>query len=57
MALDKQTIDTARLDDLVGKAVSELGAGYGCVMIAIGNRLGLYRAMAGVGPMTSHSRT
>ncbi|WP_306751846.1 class I SAM-dependent methyltransferase [Paracoccus actinidiae] len=54
MALDKQTIDMARLDDLVGKAVSELGAGYGGVMIAIGNRLGLYRAMAGVGPMTSH---
>ena len=54
MALDNQTIDTARLDELVGKAVSELGAGYGGVMIAIGNRLGLYRAMAGVGPMTSH---
>ncbi|WP_234855675.1 class I SAM-dependent methyltransferase [Paracoccus everestensis] len=54
MALDNQMIETARLDDLVGKAVSELGAGYGGVMIAIGNRLGLYRAMAGVGPMTSH---
>jgi SAM-dependent methyltransferase len=54
MALDKQTIDTAKLDELVGRAVGELAAGYGGVMIGIGDRLGLYRAMAGAGPMTSH---
>ncbi|MER2509108.1 MAG: hypothetical protein ABTQ27_10155 [Amaricoccus sp.] len=49
MALDRQTIDEAALEALVGKAITELAAGYGGVMIAIGDRLGLYRAMAGSG--------
>jgi winged helix-turn-helix protein len=53
MALDRQTIDQPELDALVGKAVSELAAGYSGVMIDIGARLGLYKAMAGMGPMTS----
>lgn len=54
MALDTQAVDSAKLDELVGRAVAELGAGYSGVMIHIGRRLGLYRAMAGAGPMTSH---
>ena len=53
MALDKQPIDATVLDALVGKAVSDLAAGYGGVMIDIGRRLGLYQAMAGKGPVTS----
>lgn len=53
MALDRQTIDKTALDAFVGKAVTELAAGYGGVMIDIGARLGLYKAMAGRGPMTS----
>ena len=50
MALDRQTIDQAALDALVGKAVSELAAGYGGLMIDIGHKLGLYKAMAGARP-------
>lgn len=38
--LDRQTIDTATLDALVGKAVGELAAGYGGLMIDIGQKLG-----------------
>lgn len=53
MALDRKTIDPAALDALVGKAVTELAAGYGGVMIDIGQKLGLYKAMAGAGPLTS----
>jgi SAM-dependent methyltransferase len=53
MALDRQTIDPAALDALVGKAVSELAAGYAGVMVGVGHKLGLYRAMAGAGPATS----
>ena len=53
MALDRQTLDPAALDALVGKAVSELAAGYGGLMIDIGHKLGLYKAMAGRGPVTS----
>lgn len=53
MALDRPILDPATLDALVGKAVSELAAGYGGLMIDIGHKLGLYKAMAGRGPLTS----
>jgi len=53
MALDTHTLDQAVLDALVGKAVAEISAGYGGVMIDLGHRLGLYKAMAGKGPVTS----
>ncbi|MFI0843871.1 class I SAM-dependent methyltransferase [Mesorhizobium sp. IMUNJ 23232] len=46
------TIDTAKLDALVARAFGDLSAGYGGVMISIGNRLGLYKAMAGAGPLS-----
>ena len=54
MALDRQSLDQAALDTLVGKAVAELAAGYGGLMMDIGRKLGLYNAMAGAGPVTSH---
>ena len=53
MALDRQSLDQAALDTLVGKAVSEFAAGYGGLMMDIGRKLGLYHAMAGAGPVTS----
>jgi SAM-dependent methyltransferase len=53
MALDRQIIDQEALDAFVGKAFSDIAAGYSGVMIDIGSRLGLYKAMAGAGPMTS----
>ncbi len=46
-------IDPVKLDALVGRAVSDLSAGYGGVMVSIGNKLGLYKAMAGAGPLTA----
>jgi SAM-dependent methyltransferase len=52
--LQPGAIDTAKLDALLGRAVADISAGYGGVMISIGNRLGLYKAMAGAGPLTSH---
>src|SRR3546814_909785 len=45
-------IDQDKLHALVGMAVSELSAANGGVMISIGNKLGLYKAIAGEGPMT-----
>jgi len=48
-----QTIDTAKLDALISRAIGDLSAGYGGVMVSLGNRLGLYRAMAAAGPLTS----
>jgi SAM-dependent methyltransferase len=56
MHVDKaqsKTIDSTKLDALVGRAVADLSAGYGGVMVSLGNRLGLYRAMAGAGPLSA----
>lgn len=35
------------------RAVGELSAGYGGVMVSLGMKLGLYKAMAGAGPMSA----
>lgn len=38
---------------ILGQAVSEIGAALNGALILLGDRLGLYKAMAGAGPMTS----
>lgn len=46
------TIDPARLDAFVGTVVNELGAAASAVLVRIGDRLGLYRALVEGGPAT-----
>lgn len=46
-------IDEHKVQDLVGKFVGELSAAYGGVMVSLGDKLGLYKAMAGAGPLSS----
>jgi SAM-dependent methyltransferase len=46
-------IDPVKLDAMIGRAVADLSAGYGGVMVSLGNRLGLYKAMAGAGPISA----
>ncbi len=46
-------IDQAELGALLGRAVNDISGAYGGVMISLGHRLGLYRAMAGAGPLSS----
>ena len=46
-------IDSAKLEALVNTAISDISAGYGGVMISLGHKLGLYRAMEGAGPLSS----
>ena len=48
------TINQQKLDTLVSSLLGELSAGYGGVMVSLGDKLGLYRAMAGGGPLSSH---
>jgi SAM-dependent methyltransferase len=48
-----RTADAAKLDKIVTRAIGDLSAGYGGVMVSLGNRLGLYKAMAEAGPLTS----
>lgn len=49
---DTKTIDTAKLEAFIGKAVDDWGATLSCALVVIGDKLGLYRAMAGAGPLT-----
>lgn len=53
MQVNKQ-VDRGKLDNLVGRLFSDLSAGYGGVMVSLGNKLGLYKTMAGAGPLSSH---
>lgn len=46
-------MDEARLMDFVHKAVGDVGSVLAGSMVVIGDRLGLYRAMAGAGPLTA----
>ena len=46
------TIDQERLDALLGRFVTDVGAGFHAVNAVIGDRLGLYQALAAVMPAT-----
>ena len=46
-------IDEGKLNEFVGKAVGDMGAAMGAALVVIGDKLGLYKAMAGAGPLTS----
>jgi SAM-dependent methyltransferase len=52
-AAASQPIDQSKLHDFVMKAVGEMGAAMNAALILVGDKLGLYKAMAGAGPMTS----
>ncbi len=47
------SINEQKLNDFIERAVGDLAAGYGGVMVSLGRKLGLYRAMAGAGPLSS----
>jgi SAM-dependent methyltransferase len=45
------TINEEKLEQFVGKAVTDMGAAISGLLLHLGDRLGLYRAMAGAGPV------
>ncbi len=45
-------VDEAKLHEFIGKAVNEWGGAYGVLLTFIGDRLGLFKAMAGAGELT-----
>src|SRR5437764_10830862 len=49
----KLSIDEAKLNEFMEKALADMGAAINTGLILIGDRLGLYKAMAGSGAMTS----
>lgn len=50
--MDLSVIDQTKLDTFIMRAVGDLSAGYGGVMVSLGSKLGLYKAMASAGPLT-----
>lgn len=51
--MNATAINPAKLDAFVMRAVNDLSSSYGGVMISIGSKLGLYKAMAGAGPISA----
>jgi SAM-dependent methyltransferase len=49
-----QTIDQAKLEAFVGQGVTDFGTMLSAALVVLGDKLGLWRAMAGTGPLTSH---
>lgn len=49
MAFD---IDEAKVEEFLGKVITDAGAALGIALGYIGDELGLYKAMAGAGPLT-----
>jgi SAM-dependent methyltransferase len=46
-------VDARKLDEFLSRVVNDLSASVAGVMVSIGRRLGLYQAMAGVGPVSA----
>ncbi len=47
------SIDEAKLQAFLSKAVGDFGTAASAALVAIGDKVGLYKAMAGAGPLTS----
>jgi len=45
-------IDQGRLNEFLGKALNDIGAAWSANMVLLGDKLGLYKAMAALGPVT-----
>jgi 2-polyprenyl-3-methyl-5-hydroxy-6-metoxy-1,4-benzoquinol methylase len=50
---DRMLVNEEKLNALLGRLFGDLSAGYGGVMVSLGHKLGLYRVMAGAGPLSS----
>jgi SAM-dependent methyltransferase len=50
--IEQSPLDMAKLEQFVFKAVDEVGATLNTALVVMGDRLGLYRALSGSGPLT-----
>ncbi|MDQ3819780.1 MAG: methyltransferase domain-containing protein, partial [Acidobacteriota bacterium] len=51
-SIESRTIDEEKLNNFLGKVVNDFGAALSSTLAYIGQKLGLYKAMAGAPPMT-----
>ena len=52
MSTQQTTVDHAKVNEFLGKAIQDVAATFHAGLVLIGDRLGLYRAMAGAGGLT-----
>ena len=53
MSPQQATLDQAKVNEFLGKAIQDVAATFHAGLVLIGDKLGLYRAMADGGPMTA----
>src|SRR6202011_3371412 len=53
VSMSTTDIDEAKLEAFMGQAVTDMGAVISAPLFVIGEKLGLYKAMAGAGALTS----
>ena len=51
--MDAPVVAQTKLQSVLTRAVGDLSAGYGGVMVSLGSKLGLYKAMWGAGPISA----
>lgn len=51
--MDTTAIDPVKLEAFVMRAIGDVTAGYTGLMVSLGSKLGLYKAMAGAGPVSA----
>jgi SAM-dependent methyltransferase len=51
--METSTIDHAKLEAFAVRTINDIAAAYGGVMVSLGSKLGLYKAMAGAGPLSA----
>lgn len=51
--MNTPVIDHAKLETFVMRAVGDLASAYGGLMVSLGSKLGLYKAMSGAGPVSA----
>jgi SAM-dependent methyltransferase len=52
VTIEERQLDMEKLQEFVFRAVDEVGATLNAALVVMGDRLGLYRALAGAGPLT-----
>lgn len=51
--MQTDSIDQAALESFATRAIADIAASYSGVMVSLGHKLGLYKAMAGAGPLSA----
>lgn len=52
--MNAPVIDQTRLESFVARAIGDVASAYGGLMVSLGSKLGLYKALWGAGPISSH---